>query len=156
MRIGTIAVALTVAAAGTVVAPGAADAATSYPVQVLQETNKYRAQAGCPALVGNGQLTVAAQVHTDEMAKYRYMSHTGVAGDNPDDRITGAGYPWKRWGENIAAGQRTPQQVVTWWMNSPPHKANILNCAFREIGIWYTLGGARTYWTQDFGTARGA
>ncbi|WP_290056360.1 CAP domain-containing protein [Amycolatopsis solani] len=154
MRIRKTAVVVSLLFGSSLCLPAAAQAATSYPVQVLQETNKYRQQGGCPALIGNGQLTVAAQVHTDEMAKYRYMSHTGVAGDNPDDRITGAGYKWSRWGENIAAGQRTPQQVVTWWMNSPPHRANILNCAFREIGIWYT-SGARAYWTQDFGTARG-
>jgi uncharacterized protein YkwD len=80
------------------------------------------------------------------------MSHTGSDGSSPGDRITRAGYTWSAYGENVAYGYATPEQVMNGWMNSPGHRANILNCSFKEIGVGLAQPGS--YWTQDFGTAR--
>ncbi|WP_410622624.1 CAP domain-containing protein [Amycolatopsis sp. cmx-8-4] len=80
------------------------------------------------------------------------ISHTGRKGEGPAVRITDAGYRWARWAENIAAGQRTPTAVVD-AMHSPVHRADILDCSLREIGIGYSVDSAKkAYWTQDFGT----
>ncbi|MGC2999485.1 CAP domain-containing protein [Streptomyces sp. G35A] len=100
----------------------------------------------------NATLTKAAQAHSADMAAHRNMSHTGSDGSSPGDRITRAGYSWSTFGENVAYGYTSPEQVMAGWMSSPGHKANILNCAFKEIGVGLAQPG--NYWTQDFGTAR--
>jgi len=149
---------LEIAAVLTLLAPvpAAGGAAGSYPTQVLQLTNVQRVQNGCGPLAASSQLADAADAHTGEMARYRYFSHTGRAGEDPSARISAAGYRWQRWAENIAAGQRTPEAVVDAWMHSPVHKANILDCRLTELGVGYTVDSARkAYWTQDFGTPRG-
>ena len=58
------------------------------------------------------------------------------------------GVSYRSAGENIAMGQRTPSEVVTAWMNSPGHRANILNSSFTRIGVGYVPAG--NYWTQMF------
>ncbi|MFF8835605.1 CAP domain-containing protein [Streptomyces sp. NPDC015130] len=118
--------------------------------QVIALVNAERAKAGCGALSANATLTKAAQGHSDDMAARDYFDHTNPDGDGPGERVTAAGYPWSTYGENIAMGQSTPEQVMEGWMNSPGHRANILNCDFKEIGVGiHTDGGP--YWTQVFG-----
>jgi uncharacterized protein YkwD len=125
---------------------------TSFQSQVVKLTNKERAKAGCKALKSNTALKTAAQKHSADMAKKNYFSHTGKDGRSPFDRMTDAGYAFSAAAENIAAGQRTPGDVVEGWMNSEGHKANILNCTYTEIGVGYAKGGSYgTYWTQNFG-----
>uniref|UniRef100_A0AAU2K094 CAP domain-containing protein n=1 Tax=Streptomyces sp. NBC_00049 TaxID=2903617 RepID=A0AAU2K094_9ACTN len=119
---------------------------------VLALVNQERAAAGCPALTANAKLTKAAQDHSADMASHSNMSHTGSDGSDPGQRITRAGYEWRTYGENVAYGYSTPEKVMEGWMNSPGHKANILNCSFKEIGIGLAQPGQ--YWTQDFGAAR--
>ncbi len=113
--------------------------------------NEERAKAGCGPLTEHPLLTKAAQGHSDDMAARDFFDHTNPDGDGPGERITAAGYTWSSYGENIAKGQTTPAQVMDAWMNSPGHRANILNCGFKEIGIGlHTSGGP--YWTQAFGS----
>ncbi|MEE1752769.1 CAP domain-containing protein [Streptomyces sp. SP18CS02] len=119
--------------------------------QVVSLANKERAKVGCSPLAVNAKLTTAAQNHSEDMAAHNNMSHTGSDGSDPGQRITRAGYTWRAYGENVAYGYSTPEQVMTGWMNSPGHKANILNCSFTEIGVG--LAQPNFYWTQDFGTA---
>ena len=131
---------------------GASSASTSFAGQVIKLTNKERAKSGCKALRSNSLLKSAAQKHSVDMARKDYFSHTGKDGRSPFDRMTDAGYSFAAAAENIAAGQRTPADVVEGWMNSAGHKKNILNCAYTEIGVGYAKGGSYgTYWTQDFG-----
>ena len=133
---------------------GASSASTSFAGQVIKLTNKERAKSGCKALRSNSLLKSAAQKHSADMAKKDYFSHTGKDGRSPFDRMTDAGYSFSAAAENIAAGQRTPADVVEGWMNSAGHKKNILNCTYTEIGVGYAKGGSYgTYWTQDFGKA---
>ncbi|MFF3332941.1 CAP domain-containing protein [Streptomyces sp. NPDC002888] len=132
--------------------PKATATATGTAARVVQLVNAERAKAGCSAVTVNATLTKAAQAHSADMAAHRNMSHTGSDGSSPGDRITRAGYIWSTYGENVAYGYATPEQVMAGWMSSPGHKANILNCAFKEIGVG--LAQPNDYWTQDFGTAR--
>ncbi|MGA5063974.1 CAP domain-containing protein [Streptomyces exfoliatus] len=118
--------------------------------QVISLVNAERAKAGCGPLAANATLTDAAQGHSDDMAARDFFDHTNPDGEGPGERVTASGYPWSTYGENIAKGQSTPEQVMDAWMNSPGHRANILNCDFKEIGIGvHTEGGP--YWTQVFG-----
>ncbi|WP_030300388.1 CAP domain-containing protein [Streptomyces katrae] len=133
--------------------PTTPTAAPSGPAaEVVALVNKERAKAGCSALTVNAKLTDAALKHSQDMAAHANMSHTGSDGSDPGQRITRAGYSWTTYGENVAYGYTTPEQVMTGWMNSPGHRENILNCAFKEIGV--ALAQPNSFWTQDFGTAR--
>ncbi|MFJ3921861.1 CAP domain-containing protein [Streptomyces sp. NPDC090022] len=120
--------------------------------EVVALVNKERAKAGCSALTVNAKLTAAAQGHSQDMAAHSTMSHTGSDGSDPGRRITRAGYTWSTYGENVAYGYSSPEQVMTGWMNSPGHRQNILNCSFKEIGVG--LAQPNSYWTQAFAAAR--
>ncbi|WP_030200322.1 CAP domain-containing protein [Streptomyces sp. NRRL S-87] len=130
----------------------AATSSTSPTAKVVALVNKERAKVGCRALKVNAKLTKAAQNHSKDQAVHHRMSHTGSDGSNPGQRITRVGYRWRAYGENVAYGYSTPAKVMNAWMHSPGHKANILNCSFKEIGVG--VSGASHYWTQDFATAR--
>ncbi len=118
--------------------------------RVIELTNDARRQAGCPALVHNDKLRLAAYLHSKDMSDNDYFSHTGLDGSSPGERISRQGYGFRRWAENIAWGYRTPEAVVEGWMNSSGHRANILNCGLSEIGV----GFHNYYWTQNFGIPR--
>ncbi|GAA3117895.1 CAP domain-containing protein [Streptomyces echinatus] len=133
-------------------AAAAAPSSTSPTAKVVALVNKERAKAGCRALKVNAKLTKAAQNHSKDQSVHHRMSHTGSDGSNPGQRITRAGYRWRGYGENVAYGYGTPAKVMNGWMHSPGHKANILNCSFKEIGVG--VSGTSHYWTQDFATAR--
>jgi uncharacterized protein YkwD len=125
--------------------------------QVVTLTNAERAKAGCGPLAVNSTLTAVAQAHSQDMATHNYFDHNSQDGRSPFDRMTAAGYQFSTAAENIAAGQRTAPDVMTSWMNSPGHKANILNCALHQIGVGYATSSSSqygVYWTQDFGTPR--
>ncbi|KOU13424.1 hypothetical protein ADK52_38785 [Streptomyces sp. WM6372] len=133
--------------------PSAPTGTASGPAaEVVALVNKERAKVGCSALTVNPKLTAAALNHSQDMAAHSNMSHTGSDGSDPGERITRSGFSWMTYGENVAYGYSTPEQVMTGWMNSPGHRENILNCAFKEIGVG--LAQPNSYWTQDFGTAR--
>jgi uncharacterized protein YkwD len=121
-------------------------------VQVLQLTNSERAKAGCKALTVSSKLTTAAQAHSADMAKNNYFAHDSQDGTSPFERIKQAGYNFRAAAENIAYGQPTAASVMDAWMNSPGHKANILNCTYTQIGVGYATRSGTPYWTQDFGT----
>ncbi|MBM2621888.1 CAP domain-containing protein [Actinoplanes sp. LDG1-06] len=125
----------------------------AYETEVVKLTNAERTARGCKALRIDDRLVTAARAHSTDMVKQNFFSHTGSDGSNFVTREVRAGYPRNgASAENIAWGYRTPQQVVTGWMNSPGHRKNILNCASTAVGVGvaYTSGGA-PYWTQDFG-----
>ena len=127
-------------------------AAPTFEDRVLSLTNGERAAAGCPDLTPNDALAAAARRHTDEMARTGNFSHTGVDGSTPAQRVTDAGYPFRLMAENIAAGQGTAEEVVSAWMGSESHRANIVNCELRDLGVARAVGGDnKAYWTQDFG-----
>lgn len=119
---------------------------------VLELTNKERVKAGAKPLAANGQLTAAARGHSANMAKQKKLDHM-LDGKQFFQRIEAAGYRGGAAGENIAYGARTAAEVLSMWMNSPGHKANILNSGFVEIGIGIVVGQDGTkYYTQVFAT----
>ncbi|MBV0881602.1 CAP domain-containing protein [Noviherbaspirillum sp. L7-7A] len=105
-----------------------------------------------PALTWNTNLFNAAGAHSTDMAANNYFSHTSLDGRNAGQRITGAGYAWRGYGENIAAGQTSVQSVVDGWLASPGHCANIMNANLVDIGaacVANSTSTYRTYWTMD-------
>ena len=116
--------------------------------RVIDLTNAERAKQGLASLKANAELNRAADEHAEDMATQDYFSHTGLDGSSPGDRMADEGYQTRAWGENIAWGQKTPEAVVSAWMNSPGHRANILNGNFTEIGV----GFDDDYWVQNFGS----
>ncbi len=129
-------------------APGNA----SFEDQVVSLVNQERAKAGCAALTVDSRLAAAAREHSQDMATRNYFDHTTPEGVDPGTRITNAGYRWQAYGENIAMGQPDPDSVMQAWMNSPGHRANILNCNFKNLGVGLAYNAKhQPYWTQDFG-----
>ncbi|MHC4600474.1 MAG: IPT/TIG domain-containing protein [Planctomycetota bacterium] len=119
---------------------------------VLLLVNQERAARGLDPLVANGILTQAARDHSQDMIDRDFFDHVNPDGLAPWDRAMALGYPSSFVGENIAAGYATPQAVMDAWMNSPGHRANILDPNFTEIGIGRRDGGSMgAYWTQVFG-----
>ncbi|MGI9616847.1 MAG: CAP domain-containing protein [Acidimicrobiales bacterium] len=129
-------------------APATGDRA--FEQRVIELTNANRRQNGCGDLANNSKLHAAALGHSADMNARGYFSHTSADGSSMSNRIDRQGYDWRSIAENIAQGQRTPEQVVQAWMNSSGHRANILNCGLTEIGV----GFVNYYWTQNFGTPR--
>ncbi|MFF0741363.1 sigma-70 family RNA polymerase sigma factor [Streptomyces sp. NPDC004111] len=119
--------------------------------EVVSLLNSERAKAGCSPVTSNSLLRTAAQRHSEDMVARGYFDHTSPDGDGPGERVTAAGYKWSTYGENIAAGQSGPASVMESWMNSPGHRANILNCAFKEVGIGIAGPSGGPTWTQVFG-----
>lgn len=125
---------------------------TRTAAEVVELTNRERTRAGLPPLAVDPVLSTAAQAHSADMVARDFYSHTAPDGGQPWDRAAAAGSTRRSIGENIACGQRSPAEVVTGWMNSPGHRANILKPGFTHIGIGFAGGGrAGTYWTQLFG-----
>jgi uncharacterized protein YkwD len=128
--------------------------------------NKVRVRNGESPLSDNAKLDAAAQGHSEDMVDRDYFDHTTPSGEAFDTRITATGYVPSGWsyelGENIECGTlslATPAAAVNGWMNSPEHRANILNGEFRDSGIGlapavpaqYAYGQAGATYTQDFG-----
>lgn len=128
--------------------PLQAEEIKSFEQQVIDLTNQERAKNGLPALKANWELSRVARMKSQDMHDNRYFSHTSPVYGSPFDMMKNFGIRYRTAGENIAMGQRTPQAVVTAWMNSPGHRANILKASFTEIGVGYVASG--NYWTQMF------
>ncbi len=126
----------------------AAGAAPSVEDQVINLVNGKRADAGCKSVSVDSRLSSSAKAHSADMAKRAYFDHTTPDGVTFSQRISKAGYP-SPGAENIAMGYQTAQQVMDGWMKSDGHKANILNCSNKTIGVAVDANGY--YWTQDFG-----
>ncbi|MBW4532315.1 MAG: CAP domain-containing protein [Pleurocapsa minor HA4230-MV1] len=121
--------------------------------QILELVNKERAKVGIDPLQLNEQLDRAADLHAQDQANTDTLSHTGSNGSNFDERILDAGYQYSTIGENVAVGYADAETVVTGWMGSDGHRENILNPAFEELGVGYSVGdNGSAYWTQSFGT----
>ncbi|MBR3941838.1 MAG: CAP domain-containing protein [Clostridia bacterium] len=125
---------------------------STYAKQVLDLVNAERTKHGLGKLTLDTKLNVVALAHSEDMAKNKYFSHTNLKGQSPFDRIKAAGVSYRNAAENIAVGQKSPEQVVKSWMNSEGHRKNILNGAFKKMGLGYVKaqGGYGTYWTQVF------
>ncbi|MGA6173156.1 CAP domain-containing protein [Streptomyces sp. NPDC012600] len=129
-------------------APSPSD--TSARAEVLALVNQERAKVGCSPLTTSTALTSLAQNFSEDMAARGFFDHTDPDGDTPWDRAAQAGVQGLG-AENIARGQADAQAVMTAWMNSDGHRANILNCDYKTIGIGVHEGSGGPWWTQNFG-----
>ncbi|WP_313342091.1 CAP domain-containing protein [Sedimentibacter sp.] len=123
----------------------------SYEQKVVELVNVERQKAGLPALKLDSAISNVARTKSKDMAVNNYFAHQSPTYGSAGDMLTKFGIKWSAWGENIASGQRTPEAVVTAWMNSPGHRANILSSNFGRIGVGYVTNSNGTpYWTQVF------
>ncbi len=119
-----------------------------YEREVIRLVNEIRVENGLKALTTDAELSRVARIKSQDMKDNNYFSHTSPVYGSPFDMMKNFGISYKTAGENIARGQRTPQQVVDGWMNSSGHRANILNSSYTHIGMGYVADG--NYWTQMF------
>ncbi|UQZ32336.1 serine protease [Paenibacillus sp. PK3_47] len=139
-----VATAKPAATAKPVAAVPAANA--TFVQQVVSLVNKERAAAGLSAVTALDSLNKVAAAKATDMRSNNYFSHTSPTYGSPFDMMTQFGVTYRAAGENIAMGQKTPQEVMTAWMNSEGHRANILSPNFNYIGVGYD----NNYWVQEF------
>jgi uncharacterized protein YkwD len=133
----------------------------AYEQTIVEKTNEIRMQNGLPPLKRVDELNEAARYHVADMSVDNYFSHDTynvvnnhlVMNCDVWTRLESYYKNWQAMGENIAAGQHTPESAMEGWMNSPDHKHNILSTEFWEIGVGFFEGSGdyRYYWAQDFG-----
>ncbi|MEY8348367.1 CAP domain-containing protein [Bacillus cereus] len=121
---------------------------SEFEQRVVELTNAERAKQGLPALKVDAELSKVARIKSEDMQKNNYFDHNSPTYGSPFDMMKKFGISYKSAGENIAQGQRTPEEVVQAWMNSAGHRANILNSGYTHIGVGYVESG--NYWTQQF------
>ncbi len=120
-----------------------------YVLKVVELVNKERKSAGLNPVTLNTDATTAAQVRAEESSVF--FSHTRPNGTSFATALKDAGVSYRSCGENIAWGQKTPEQVMEGWMNSTGHRANILNASYTEIGVgFYQNASGVNYWSQLF------
>ncbi|CAM4291905.1 CAP domain-containing protein [Paenibacillus phoenicis] len=114
--------------------------------KVVELVNQERKKAGLKPLIVHTNLTKMAKTKAIDMFKTAYFSHTSPKYGSPFDMMDAFNITYIYAGENIGKGQRTAEEVVKDWMESPGHKANILNPKYKLIGVGYYNG----YWVQEF------
>jgi uncharacterized protein YkwD len=128
----------------------------SFESTLVSLINQERSNLGISPLIVSSQLTAAARQHSRDMACNDFFSHTGSDGSSPFDRMAWSGFSFTAAAENIYAGSgpyNSPQQAFNGWMNSPGHRANMLNAAYTHVGIGYIYCASSTYggyFTADF------
>ena len=124
---------------------------SSYQQQVLDLVNAERTKRGIAALTLDSSLSSVATKKSQDMVNKNYFDHTSPTYGSPFDMMKQFGISYRTAGENIAKGQKTPQEVVTAWMNSEGHRKNILNPDFTNLGVGIAKdSNGTTYWTQMF------
>lgn len=125
---------------------------------MLARMNAIRAAAGVAPLQPCPALRRSAQEYATLMSTRDHYGHVGPDGSQPQERMRRQGYVWSAIGENIAAGQRSVDEVMAAWEDSAGHYANLVNPAYRHVGLghWSSAGSRYgDYWVQDFGRGRG-
>ncbi len=128
--------------------PSQSQQLNEFEQQVVELTNQERTAQGLEPLKVDTELSKVAREKSRDMAANNYFSHDSPNYGSPFDMMKQFGIAYQTAGENIARGQRTPQQVVDGWMNSEGHRENIMNPNFTHIGVGYVEQG--NHWTQQF------
>lgn len=124
---------------------------SSYQKEVLNLVNAERTKQGLSALTLDYQLSNVATIKSQDMINKNYFDHNSPTYGSPFDMMKQFGISYKSAGENIAMGQKTPQEVVNAWMKSKGHRDNILNANFTNLGVGVAKDSNGTiYWTQMF------
>ena len=119
----------------------------NFEIRVIELTNVERAKQGLPALQIDHGLSKVARMKSQDMQDRNYFDHNSPTYGSPFDMMRQFGISYRSAGENIAKGQRTPEEVVNAWMNSEGHRKNILG-NYTHIGVGYISSG--NVWTQMF------
>ena len=126
-------------------------AETTQAQAVLDLVNAERRKAGVPALTLSDKLTNIAYTKAKDMADKNYFSHQSPTYGSPFDMLKQFGVSYSYAGENIAAGQKSAEEVMNSWMNSSGHRQNILNKNYTQLGVGFYRGGQYgTEWVQLF------
>lgn len=128
--------------------PTVSSSVTAFESEVVRLVNEIRAENGLKPLTQDWQLSRVARYKSQDMRDLGYFSHTSPTYGSPFNMMKSFGISYRTAGENIAKGYSTPEAVVNGWMNSPGHRANILNSSYTHIGVGYVASG--NYWTQMF------
>ena len=128
--------------------PESSDGVHAYERQVVDLVNVQRARSGLQPLTLDAELCRFARVKSQDMHDNRYFDHNSPTYGSPFDMMRSFGITYASAGENIAMGYSTPEAVVSAWMNSDGHRANILSTKFALLGVGYVADGG--YWTQWF------
>ena len=124
---------------------------SSYQKQVLDLVNAERTKRGLKALTLDTKLSNVATMKSQDMIDKNYFDHNSPTYGSPFDMMRKFGVSYRSAGENIAEGQRSPQEVMNAWMNSEGHRKNILNPNFTTLGVGVAkTSSGRLYWTQMF------
>jgi uncharacterized YkwD family protein/spore coat assembly protein SafA len=119
--------------------------------KVVDLVNQVRVSSGLPPLVNDWQLARVARYKASDMMTQNYFSHTSPTYGSPFNMMETFGLKFSAAGENIAMGQKTPQEVMNAWMNSPGHRANILSRNYTHVGVGFARDSSGTaYWSQMF------
>ena len=128
--------------------PTISSTVTNFEGEVVRLINEIRVINGLKPLTEDWQLSRVARYKSQDMKDIGYFSHTSPTYGSPFEMMKSFGISYRTAGENIAKGYPTPKAVVDAWMNSPGHRANILNSSYTHIGVGYVASG--NYWTQMF------
>jgi len=124
---------------------------TDNALKTITLVNQQRTKLIGTALIHDKELSKVAQAKAQDMVKNNYFDHISPAYGSNSQLLDAFNYKWTAYGENIAKGQRTPEEVVQDWMDSPTHRANIVNQKFTHIGTGYaTDANGTTYWVHEF------
>jgi len=129
--------------------------------EVFRFTNDARQREGLSPLSWDDALAELARAHSEDMFDNNYFNHKDLSGCNSICRMTKSGYPWKKMGENIhrmigydMSTADTAQKIVNDWLNSPSHRANLLNPSFTKVGIGVAQEGSTIYTTSEYALPR--
>lgn len=153
----TLAIPTTTGGSGTPAPTTTTPSPSSVATDIVRFTNDERARNGLPLFVASPRLMQAAQLHAQQMAQYQRMDHTISEAQYPTllSRLDAVEYPYRTAAENVAWNSPSAQSVVTGWMNSSGHRANIFNPGLTEIGAAMVRSAkGEPYWIQVFGAPR--
>lgn len=132
--------------------PQQAYTVSKYEQEVIHLVNEERKKHHLNPLKVDLKLSQLSRQKSEDMRDKNYFDHTSPTYGKPCDHMKKEGVEYRYCGENIAAGYKTPEEVMEAWMNSKGHRENILSPDYTHIGVGYAEGGGEygTYWTQQF------
>ena len=120
-------------------------------IEMFEQLNDYRIDNGLEPLIYSVKLEETADLHVTDLWQRGFFAHINPDGQNPGDRALEAGFCHKYVGENLAAGQNTPDRAMEAWINSPSHHENLLHAEYVYVGMGYSIdNNGRAYWAQVF------
>lgn len=121
-----------------------------FEYEVLELANEERKAQGLEPLEFSVEVSEVARAKSHDMADSNYFDHQSPNYGSPFEMMQTFGVDYRAAGENIAMGQRSPEEVMNGWMNSEGHRKNIMHDQFTHLGVGYVEKNGTTYWTQMF------